>query len=114
MSYGDYPLDEYGDDKIQDLTNNYEDQRNDLEKVKNHLVLTKKRLCIIVGFVAFIITSFLAFLAFAYWATQKNNARLDMIEDDLARIAARLTNNQDDQEQRLQNLEEKIGNTFVG
>ena len=37
MSTDDYELDEYGN-KIQDLTNNYEDQRKDIENVKSHLV----------------------------------------------------------------------------
>ena len=112
MPTDDYNLsDEYENNKIEDLIDNYEDHRKDIENVKSHLIITRKRVCVVVGVVIFVILCFVAFLAYAFWATVASYRHLDRFENEfleinekLEKIGQRFT--------RLENRVKKIENNI--
>ena len=92
MPTDDYNLsDEYENNKIEDLIDNYEDHRKDIENVKSHLIITRKRVCVVVGVVIFVILCFVAFLAYAFWATVASYRHLDKFENEFLEINEKFT-----------------------
>ena len=112
MPTDDYNIsDEYENNKIEDLIDNYEDHRKEIENVKSYLIITRKRVCVVVGVVIFVILCFVAFLAYAFWATVASYRHLDRFENEfleinekLEKIGQRFT--------RLENRVKKIENNI--
>ena len=113
MPTDDYNLsDEYENNKIEDLIDNYEDHRKDIENVKSHLIITRKRVCVVVGVVIFVILCFVAFLAYAFWATVASYRHLDRFENEFLKINEKLSDIQENKitkiVHRLTKLENRV------
>ena len=109
MPTDDYNLsDEYENNKIEDLIDNQEDHRRDIENVKSHLIITRKRVCVVVGVVILIILCFVAFLAYAFWATVASYRHLDRFENEFLEINEKLSDIEDDHGQRITRIEQRI------
>ena len=109
MPTDDYNLsDEYENNKIEDLIDNYEDHRKEIENVKSYLIITRKRVCVVVGLVILIILCFVAFLAYAFWATVASYRHLDRFENEFLEINEKLSDIEDDHGQRITRIEQRI------